>query len=145
MKYQYISYLPGQTKSTQTILILGFSFHYIEILTPYITAPRRELMSRTTLLRSGGSTDLKTNNTFSLDKVCEMKAVKTETKIIKLYSCDWKEILVRQWGSRFRKPQHRTKHVFPWKKINIRNTFLNIPSPSLTALLYSHITEVTYG
>jgi len=90
-------------------------------------------MSRTILLRSGGSTDLKTNNSFSLDKECEMKAVKMETKIIKLYSCDWKEVLVRQWGSHFRKSQHKTKHVFPWNIINIQNTFLNIPSPSLTA------------
>ena len=54
----------------------------------YGTAPRREPMSRTVLLRSGGSTDLKTNNSFSLDKECEMEAVKTETTIIKPYSYD---------------------------------------------------------
>jgi hypothetical protein len=45
-------------------------------------------MSRTVLLRIGGSTDLKTNDSFSLDKECEMKAVKTETQIIKLYNND---------------------------------------------------------
>jgi hypothetical protein len=39
-------------------------------------------MSRTILLRSGGSIDLKMNNSLSLDKECEMKAVKTETQII---------------------------------------------------------------
>jgi hypothetical protein len=55
----------------------------MRILTPYNTAPRREPMSRTILLRSGGSIDLKMNNSFSLDKECEMKAVKTDTQGIK--------------------------------------------------------------
>jgi hypothetical protein len=45
-------------------------------------------MSRIILLRSGGSIDLKTNNNLSLDKECEIKAAKTETRIIKLYSYD---------------------------------------------------------
>lgn len=45
-------------------------------------------MSRTILLSSGGSTDLKMNNSFSLDKECEMKAVETEVKIMK--QCGYK-------------------------------------------------------
>jgi hypothetical protein len=40
-------------------------------------------MSSTILLSSGGSTDLKINNSFSLDKECEMKAVETEVQIVK--------------------------------------------------------------
>jgi hypothetical protein len=45
-------------------------------------------MSRTILLSSGGSTDLKINNSFSLDKECEMKAVETEVQIMK--QCGYK-------------------------------------------------------
>jgi hypothetical protein len=45
-------------------------------------------MSRTILLSSGGSRDLKINNSFSLDKECEMKAVETKVQIMK--QCGYK-------------------------------------------------------
>lgn len=51
-------------------------------LTPYSAAPSRDPTSRTTLPSSGGSIDLKINNSLSLDKECEMKAVETEVQII---------------------------------------------------------------
>lgn len=47
------------------------------------------------MLSSGGSTDLKINNSFSLDKECEMKAVETEVQIMK--QCGYKLPIPWHW------------------------------------------------
>jgi hypothetical protein len=69
-------------------------------------------MSRTILLRSGGSIDLKTNNSLSLDKECEMKAVKTETQIINITAMNNRKSSYNT-GVMFQKITAEEKTFFP--------------------------------